>query len=164
MSKTIIFCADGTWNGPGEDDKEVLDAHFTNVFKLFVGLAGTASPDSIRLADEQEKVLQANGRPIQVSKYIHGVGDSRNPIRKVVGGTFGAGTISRVVRGYTFISLEQALKDDAYRLPEDYIGNGGFSWIHRWSRAKGMPNKGEPDEPAWVAAEYKKTQERRGVQ
>src|ERR1022692_4846029 len=27
---------------------------------------------------------------------------------------------------------------------------GGFSWIHRWSRTKGMPNKGEPDEPEWV--------------
>ena len=104
MSKTIIFCADGTWNGPGEDDKEVLEAQFTNVFKLFVGLAGTASPDSIRLADEQEKVLEADGRPVQISKYIHGVGDSRNPIRKVMGGAFGAGTISRVVRGYTFIS------------------------------------------------------------
>jgi len=53
MSKTIIFCADGTWNGPDEDDKDVLEAEFTNVFKLFVGLAGTASPESIRLADEQ---------------------------------------------------------------------------------------------------------------
>jgi beta-lactamase class A len=53
-------------------------------------------------------------------------------------------------RGYSFISLDQALKDDAYRLPENYVGRGGFSWIHRWSRAKGMPSKGEPDEPEWV--------------
>src|SRR6185295_15120098 len=30
--------------------------------------------------------------------------DSRNAIRKIMGGAFGAGTISRVVRGYTFIS------------------------------------------------------------
>ena len=53
-------------------------------------------------------------------------------------------------RGYRFISLADALRDDAYRLPENYVGRGGFSWIHRWSMAKGMPNKGEPDEPAWV--------------
>jgi peptidoglycan-N-acetylglucosamine deacetylase len=53
-------------------------------------------------------------------------------------------------RGYTFISLAEALKDDAYRSPENYVGKGGFSWIHRWSRTKGMPNKGEPDPPAWV--------------
>jgi peptidoglycan/xylan/chitin deacetylase (PgdA/CDA1 family) len=53
-------------------------------------------------------------------------------------------------RGYTFVSLDQALVDDAYRLPEDYAGPGGFSWIHRWSRTKGMAPKGEPDPPMWV--------------
>lgn len=53
-------------------------------------------------------------------------------------------------RGYTFVSLDRALQDDVYRLPENYVGRGGFSWIHRWSRAKGMPAAGEPDEPEWV--------------
>jgi peptidoglycan/xylan/chitin deacetylase (PgdA/CDA1 family) len=53
-------------------------------------------------------------------------------------------------RGYRFIALGEALKDGAYRLPENYVGPGGFSWIHRWSMTKGMPNKGEPDEPGWV--------------
>jgi peptidoglycan/xylan/chitin deacetylase (PgdA/CDA1 family) len=53
-------------------------------------------------------------------------------------------------RGYTFVSLEEALKDDAYRLPEEYVGRGGFSWIHRWSKTKGMAPKGEPEPPAWV--------------
>jgi peptidoglycan-N-acetylglucosamine deacetylase len=53
-------------------------------------------------------------------------------------------------RGYAFVSLETALEDQAYRLPETYVGRGGFSWIHRWSMTKGMPNKGEPDPPAWV--------------
>lgn len=53
-------------------------------------------------------------------------------------------------RGYSFVSLDRALGDDVYGLPENYVGRGGFSWIHRWSRAKGMPNTGEPDEPEWV--------------
>jgi peptidoglycan/xylan/chitin deacetylase (PgdA/CDA1 family) len=53
-------------------------------------------------------------------------------------------------RGYTFVTLERALEDEAYRLPDDYAGRGGFSWIHRWSRTKGMPPKGEPDPPPWV--------------
>jgi peptidoglycan/xylan/chitin deacetylase (PgdA/CDA1 family) len=53
-------------------------------------------------------------------------------------------------RGYRFISLDAALRDAAYQLPENYVGKGGFSWIHRWSITKGMPNKGEPDEPDWV--------------
>ena len=57
-------------------------------------------------------------------------------------------------RGYRFVSLSDALKDDTYRLPENYAGPGGFSWIHRWSITKGMPNKGEPDEPEWVRTSF----------
>ncbi|MBS1855736.1 MAG: polysaccharide deacetylase family protein [Acidobacteria bacterium] len=59
-------------------------------------------------------------------------------------------------RGYRFVSLGEALKDEAYRLPEDYTGKGGFSWIHRWSKTMGMKPKGEPDEPAWVTEAYGK--------
>ena len=54
-------------------------------------------------------------------------------------------------RGYSFVTLEQALADDVYRLPEDYVGRGGFSWIHRWTRTKGLPTKAEPEPPAWVS-------------
>jgi peptidoglycan/xylan/chitin deacetylase (PgdA/CDA1 family) len=59
-------------------------------------------------------------------------------------------------RGYRFVSVESALRDPAYSLPNTYAGRGGFSWLHRWSQTKGMPNKGEPDEPAWIAAEFAK--------
>jgi peptidoglycan/xylan/chitin deacetylase (PgdA/CDA1 family) len=58
-------------------------------------------------------------------------------------------------RGYRFVSLDDALKDDAYRLPDEYFGPGGFSWIHRWSKTKGMAPRGEPDEPAWIAGAYR---------
>ncbi|MGA3028814.1 MAG: polysaccharide deacetylase family protein [Bryobacteraceae bacterium] len=63
-------------------------------------------------------------------------------------------------RGYRFVSLEEALRDDAYRLPDEYFGTGGFSWIHRWSKTKGMPPKGEPNEPEWINAEYTRRQKR----
>jgi peptidoglycan/xylan/chitin deacetylase (PgdA/CDA1 family) len=53
-------------------------------------------------------------------------------------------------RGYTFVTLDQALRDPAYQLPESYVGQGGFSWIHRWSMSKGMASKGEPDPAKWV--------------
>lgn len=53
-------------------------------------------------------------------------------------------------RGYTFVSLDRALADDAYRQPETYVGRGGFSWIHRWSMTRGMAPKGEPEPPEWV--------------
>ena len=58
-------------------------------------------------------------------------------------------------RGYRFVALDEALNDAAYRLPENYVGPGGFSWIHRWSMTKGMPNKGEPDEPEWVRTNFR---------
>lgn len=57
-------------------------------------------------------------------------------------------------RGYRFVSLEEALRDPAYQLPENYVGRGGFSWIHRWSRAKGLPNQGEPDPAEWVTKAF----------
>src|SRR5258706_4784869 len=104
MAKTIVFCADGTWNGPNRDDDGDSVPDVTNVFKLFVGLSGMPSAESILAADEQEKALVAGGETIQVAKYIHGVGDSRNPIIRLMGGAFGSGIIARVVRGYTFIS------------------------------------------------------------
>ena len=105
MSKTIVFCADGTWDGLGDGDAQDLQADATNVLRLFAALAGTVTPDSIRKQDEQEKVLSAaDGTVLQVAKYLHGVGDSQNKIRKVLGGVFGEGFIGRIVRGYTFVS------------------------------------------------------------
>jgi peptidoglycan-N-acetylglucosamine deacetylase len=57
-------------------------------------------------------------------------------------------------RGYEFVTLEEALADDVYRLPEDYVGPNGFSWIHRWTRTKGMKTTPEPEPPEWVSAAY----------
>jgi peptidoglycan/xylan/chitin deacetylase (PgdA/CDA1 family) len=48
-------------------------------------------------------------------------------------------------RGYRFVTLEEALKDEAYRLPDTYVGPAGISWLHRWAREKGrdfiVPNE-----------------------
>lgn len=43
MAKNIVFCADGTWNGPGEEDRDAQDAPASNVFKVFVNLDGVES-------------------------------------------------------------------------------------------------------------------------
>ena len=53
-------------------------------------------------------------------------------------------------RGYTFVSLDHALADPAYKLADGYAGPNGFSWIHRWAVAKGMKPLAEPDPPQWV--------------
>ncbi len=49
-------------------------------------------------------------------------------------------------RGYKCIDIETALKDEAYRLPDTYIGAGGISWLHRWALERGKQNL-EPNEP-----------------
>ena len=56
MAKNIIFCADGTWNGPAEPDDD-KGAAATNVFKLFLNLAGLDDPDTYKLAKEQGRTL-----------------------------------------------------------------------------------------------------------
>lgn len=49
-------------------------------------------------------------------------------------------------RGYRFVDLETALKDEAYQLPDTYTGLAGISWVHRWARNKGSEFI-LPDEP-----------------
>ena len=54
-------------------------------------------------------------------------------------------------RGYAFVTLEEALKDPAYKLPEAQV-TGGMSWLHRWRIARGeKAAEREPPEPSWVA-------------
>ena len=84
MAKKIVFCADGTWNGPqertgtsvidGDDDHgELARSSVTNVVKLFGNLAGRVIPDTLALQNEQEKVLlNPDGSVAQVAKYLHG--------------------------------------------------------------------------------------------
>jgi len=107
MAKNIIFCADGTWNRPDQDAEEDLDtgADPTNVYKFFFSLAGKIAEENS--SKEIEKtLLDNNGDVRQVAKYIHGVGDSRSELAKLVGGVFGVGVVSRIVRGYTYISRQ----------------------------------------------------------
>lgn len=55
-------------------------------------------------------------------------------------------------RGYRFVTLEEALKDEAYKLPENFTRRAGISWLHRWTLDKGkelvLPN--EPMVPQFV--------------
>ena len=49
-------------------------------------------------------------------------------------------------RDYKFVTLEEALKDEAYKLPDTFTKKSGISWLHRWALAKGRENV-LPDEP-----------------
>lgn len=55
-------------------------------------------------------------------------------------------------RNYKFVSLEDALKDEAYRLPDNFVKRNGISWLHRWALDKGKDYvlQNEPSVPDFV--------------
>ena len=55
-------------------------------------------------------------------------------------------------RGYDFVSLQQATADPAYAIADGYQGTGGISWLHRWRKTLGQPDRlgEEPPFPAWL--------------
>lgn len=84
MSKRIAFCADGTWDGSGNN---------TNVYKLFKALLTTAD---------------------QVPYYDDGVGSDGQPIEKLAGGAFGAGLFQKIKDGYTKIAQVYEANDQLF--------------------------------------------------
>jgi peptidoglycan/xylan/chitin deacetylase (PgdA/CDA1 family) len=53
-------------------------------------------------------------------------------------------------RGYRFITLEDALGDQAYSLPDTYVGEEGTGWIDHWAITQGKIPQGAPAFPQWV--------------
>jgi uncharacterized protein (DUF2235 family) len=112
-SKNIVFCGDGTCNGPQEvDDQGLPDP--TNVYKLFVQLCDAAAPAGSVQENELETIQTEAGTAVQLAKYIDGVGNSDNPLVKLLGGAEGAGLVTRIVRGYTYISRSYTPGDNIY--------------------------------------------------
>jgi peptidoglycan/xylan/chitin deacetylase (PgdA/CDA1 family) len=60
-------------------------------------------------------------------------------------------------RGYEFVTLDEALEDDAYGLPDEYVGRAGITWLHRWALTQGKRGEffaGEPGVPSFVREAY----------
>jgi peptidoglycan/xylan/chitin deacetylase (PgdA/CDA1 family) len=55
-------------------------------------------------------------------------------------------------RKYKFITLEESLKDEAYKLPDNFVRRNGISWLHRWAldKGKGFILPDEPKVPEFV--------------
>jgi peptidoglycan/xylan/chitin deacetylase (PgdA/CDA1 family) len=53
-------------------------------------------------------------------------------------------------RGYRFITLADALSDQAYSLPDTFVGEEGTGWIDHWAITQGKPPQGSPVFPQWV--------------
>ncbi len=58
-------------------------------------------------------------------------------------------------RGYRFITLQDALEDGAYSLPDTYVGEEGTGWLDHWAISEGkVPAEGPPIAP-WVMEKTK---------
>jgi len=116
LGKNIVFCADGTWGGPGAAGSDTGAPVTTNVYKLFTNLAGRDTLDSLLLAKEQERIAYGPGGIVgQIAKYLHGVGDGDNYLVKLLAGIDGAGLIARAyaVRALAGLICAQGLLDSA---------------------------------------------------
>ena len=113
MAKNIVFCADGTWNGTGGPD-EIADTSPSNVLKLFWLLTGSVQPGAVQNSEIEITSPATAKQPEQRAKYLHGVGDSSNALAKIAQGSLGLGLISRVLRGYTYLSRNYVAGDAVY--------------------------------------------------
>jgi peptidoglycan/xylan/chitin deacetylase (PgdA/CDA1 family) len=97
--------------------------------------------DSVFAYDEQLSKQILGYEPKQII-LLHGnnleaehIGDLLDVLRK---------------RGYRFITLEDALSDQAYGLPDTYVGEEGTGWLDHWAITLGKPPQGAPEFPKWV--------------
>jgi peptidoglycan/xylan/chitin deacetylase (PgdA/CDA1 family) len=67
---------------------------------------------------------------------------------------FGKLAESMKARGYRFITLPEALEDEAYRRPDTYVGRWGLSWLHHWELTAGKKRSPSPGPPEWVTKAY----------
>ena len=54
---------------------------------------------------------------------------------------------------YTFIRMDEALEDQAYKTEITRFGNWGISWLDRWALSKGKKGdffKDEPESPDYI--------------
>lgn len=84
MSKRIAFCADGTWDGSGNN---------TNVYRIFKAMKISAS---------------------QMPFYDDGVGTDGHPLDRLAGGAMGLGLFTKIKDGYTKIAQVYEQGDDLF--------------------------------------------------
>ena len=53
-------------------------------------------------------------------------------------------------RGYSFVTLQDALSDSAYSMPDEFVGEEGGSWLDHWAITRGQPPRNTPPFPQWV--------------
>jgi peptidoglycan-N-acetylglucosamine deacetylase len=53
-------------------------------------------------------------------------------------------------RGYQFVTLNEALSDSAYSMPDEFVAEEGSGWIEHWAITRGRPPIDAPSVPQWL--------------
>ena len=69
-------------------------------------------------------------------------------------------------RGYSFVTLDEAMRDPAYQTKDTSVSKYGPTWLWRWMESKGMSTKGmkvsgkdDPEPPKWVMDLYRQSRQ-----
>jgi peptidoglycan/xylan/chitin deacetylase (PgdA/CDA1 family) len=115
------------------------------------GLASRVGTEYVRYMDGvfafvEDVSERLTGRPIRQTLLAHASALNAD--------YFGEVAKALEIRGYRFVTLEAALQDEAYSLPDTYVGNWGISWLHHWELTAGRKRSPSPDPPDWVTKAY----------
>mgnify|MGYP001583699659 CR=1 FL=1 len=113
MSRTLVVCIDGTWNAPGQIDKDAVDGTetrtLTNVAKTWQAITGMAL-DKERPHGTIGDLQSGNGWAI----YLNGVGSTGTKLGKLYEGASGTGTSERIRDAYRFLAERWTDGDKIY--------------------------------------------------
>jgi peptidoglycan-N-acetylglucosamine deacetylase len=114
-------------------------------------LAAKLAADYLRFSDEkfafaEQTATRLMGRDINHVLLMHA--------NAINADHFGALAAVIKKRGYRFITLEEALKDEAYKQPDTYAGTSGTTWLRHWEHTAGKLSAESADPPDWVMKLY----------
>jgi peptidoglycan/xylan/chitin deacetylase (PgdA/CDA1 family) len=110
-------------------------------------MAAKLAADYLRYSDEifafsEETATRLMGRDISHVLLLHA--------NAINADHFGALADVIKKRGYRFITLEEALKDEAYKQPDTYVGSWGHVWLRHWEQTSGKKLSESAEPPDWV--------------
>ena len=103
-------------------------------------MAAKLAADYLRFSDEkfafsEETATRLMGRDITHVLLLHA--------NAINADHFGALADVIKKRGYRFVTLEEALKDEAYKQPDTYVGAWGHTWLRHWELTAGKTPVGD---------------------
>jgi peptidoglycan-N-acetylglucosamine deacetylase len=135
------------------DGKDYIYAsvYATAVRKGDKELAAKLAADYLRFSDEKFAFAEQTSTRLMGRDIAHILLLHANAINA---DHFGALADVMKKRGYRFVTLEEALKDEAYKQPDTYAGDYGHIWLRHWEVTAGKKPSESSEPPDWVMKLY----------